>query len=222
MRYVHFNGSNINHKGLQRTANEYAKERRIYKDLISKNSNVDILNSASRILQCWSYYEKINSAKHQHNTERTLSNRFIDLTMYSQTKPFLILYFGFGDCFEPGHPVIWSVERGRVTYEKYDTWLLDVMVVSILGVRVFNCQIFPSIDSLAGVKRGRGRGNLGARGRKERNLPSSLLPRATSRALIPFPFPFERLPRRLVYRIQLMSWSVCIHLIEILRFILEN
>ena len=33
-------------------------------------------------------------------------NRFIDLTMYSQTKPVLILYFGFGDCFEPGHPVI--------------------------------------------------------------------------------------------------------------------
>ena len=27
--------------------------------------------------------------------------------------------------------------------------------------------------------------------------PSSLLPRAWSRALIPFPFPFERLPRRL-------------------------
>ena len=38
--------------GLQRTANEYAEERRIYKDLISKNNNVDILNSASRILQC--------------------------------------------------------------------------------------------------------------------------------------------------------------------------
>ena len=27
-------GTNINHKGLQRTANEYAEERRIYKDLI--------------------------------------------------------------------------------------------------------------------------------------------------------------------------------------------
>ena len=34
------------------------------------------------------------------------------------------------------------------------------------------------------------------RGRKER-FPSSLLPRARSRALIPFPFPFERLPRGL-------------------------
>ena len=43
--------TNINHKGLQRTANEYAEERGIYKDLISKNNNVDILNSASRILQ---------------------------------------------------------------------------------------------------------------------------------------------------------------------------
>ena len=30
-----------------------------------------------------------------------------------------------------------------------------------------------------------------------RAFPSSLLPRAWSRALIPFPFPFERLPRRL-------------------------
>ena len=28
--------TNINHKGLQRTANEYVGERRIYKDLISK------------------------------------------------------------------------------------------------------------------------------------------------------------------------------------------
>ena len=37
--------TNINHKGLQRTANGYAEERRIYKDLISKSSSVDILNS---------------------------------------------------------------------------------------------------------------------------------------------------------------------------------
>ena len=29
--------TNIKHKGLQRTAEEYAEERRIYKDLISKN-----------------------------------------------------------------------------------------------------------------------------------------------------------------------------------------
>ena len=29
--------SNINHKGVQRIANEYAEERRIYKVLISKN-----------------------------------------------------------------------------------------------------------------------------------------------------------------------------------------
>ena len=47
--------TNINHKGLQRTANEYAEEHRIYKDLISKSNNVDMLNSANRILQCWSY-----------------------------------------------------------------------------------------------------------------------------------------------------------------------
>jgi len=36
VQYIYF-FTNINHKGLQRTANEYAKERRIYKDLISKN-----------------------------------------------------------------------------------------------------------------------------------------------------------------------------------------
>ena len=40
------------HKGLHRTAKEYAEECGIYKDLITKNKNVDILNSASRILQC--------------------------------------------------------------------------------------------------------------------------------------------------------------------------
>ena len=42
---------------------------------------------------------------------------------------------------------------------------------------------------VTGVKRGRG--NLGARGRVGRG------PRVWSRALIPFPLPFERLPRRL-------------------------
>ena len=47
-----FECTNINHEGLQRTANEYAEERRIYKDLISKNNNADILNYASGILQC--------------------------------------------------------------------------------------------------------------------------------------------------------------------------
>ena len=65
------NNTNINHKGLQRTANEYAEERGIYKYLISKNNIVDILNSASRILQCWSYYVKINSARHQHDTKNS-------------------------------------------------------------------------------------------------------------------------------------------------------
>ena len=64
--------TNINHKGLQKTANEYAEERRIYKNLISKNNNVDILNSASWILQCWSYYVKINSAtRHRKNSKQS-------------------------------------------------------------------------------------------------------------------------------------------------------
>ena len=31
----------------------------------------DILNSVSRILQCWSYYVKINSARHQHDTKQS-------------------------------------------------------------------------------------------------------------------------------------------------------
>ena len=44
---------------------------------------------------------------------------------------------------------------------------------------------------VAGVKRGRGRGNLGAR------ELVGLLIRAWSRALFPFPFPLERLPRGL-------------------------
>ena len=50
--WANISDTSINHKGLHRTANEYAEERGIYKDLISKNNNVDILNSASRILQC--------------------------------------------------------------------------------------------------------------------------------------------------------------------------
>ena len=37
LRITRCTNININHKGLQRTANEYAGKRRIYKDLISKN-----------------------------------------------------------------------------------------------------------------------------------------------------------------------------------------
>ena len=76
--------TNVNHKGLQRSANEYAEERicSVYKDLISKNNNVDILNSASRILQCWSYYVKINSARHQDII-------FISVIFYSPTLQFV-------------------------------------------------------------------------------------------------------------------------------------
>ena len=61
--------------------------------------------------------------------------------------------------------------------------------------RLFAEQTSDALACVVGVKRGRGRGmgNLGARGSQE-----SLLPRAWSRALIVFPFPFEPLPRRLV------------------------
>ena len=51
-----------------------------------------------------------------------------------------------------------------------------------------SAQVLWPLVCMAGVKRGRG--NLGARGL----LPP---PRAWSRALFPFPFPFEPLPRRL-------------------------
>ena len=41
---------NINHKELRRTANEYAEERRIYKDLISKNNNVDCKKNTAMLI----------------------------------------------------------------------------------------------------------------------------------------------------------------------------
>ena len=49
---------NINHKGLQRTANEYAGERRIYEDLISKtithhHSRYQYHHSISTIYGCY-------------------------------------------------------------------------------------------------------------------------------------------------------------------------
>ena len=53
-----------------------------------------------------------------------------------------------------------------------------------------------SVACVAGVERGRGN-FFGAREGESSPFSSSLLPRAWSRALIPFPFPFERLPRRL-------------------------
>ena len=103
---------------------------------------------------------------------------------------------------------------------QYATELLMLCVVC--WISLFLTSIFtqitakePSLESMcninlicyspacvASVERERGRGNLGAgesvwgaQGRKERN-PSSLLPRAWCRTLIPFPFPFERLPHR--------------------------
>ena len=39
-------------------------------------------------------------------------------------------------------------------------------------------------------------------------FPCSLLPRTWSRALIPFPFPFERLPRRLRLRETAQQFTV--------------
>ena len=50
------------------------------KRLFEYHIRVDIINSASRILQCWSYYVTINSARHQHEpkelkTERDCSHR---------------------------------------------------------------------------------------------------------------------------------------------------
>ena len=61
--------SELTYHSNQRTANEYVAESRIYNDLISKKKQVQILNSASRILQCWSYHVKINFVRHQQDTE---------------------------------------------------------------------------------------------------------------------------------------------------------
>ena len=41
-------------------------------------------------------------------------------------------------------------------------------------------------------------------------FPSSHLPRARSRALIPFSFPFERLPRRLLLELNLLQAKIVI------------
>ena len=46
-----------------------------------------ILNSASRILQGWSYYVKINSARHQHDTERTQNSRERDCSHRQLFRP---------------------------------------------------------------------------------------------------------------------------------------
>ena len=63
--------TNINHKGLQRTANENAEERRTYKDLISKNNNVDILKFCKQNTAMLIVLRENYSARHQHDTERT-------------------------------------------------------------------------------------------------------------------------------------------------------
>ena len=71
--------------------------------------------------------------------------------------------------------------------------------------KVFNCHSFRSLRGrrLKGMWKGvlGARGTRGsARGGREVNaFPSPLLPRAWSRALIPFPFLFERLPGRLLF-----------------------
>ena len=67
---------------------------------------------------------------------------------------------------------------------------------SRIRIPIVNGTLGKTLACVAGVKKGRGRRNLGAR-EPPYSLPSSLLPRARSRALVHFPFPFERLPRRL-------------------------
>ena len=91
-------GTNVNHKGLQRTANKYVEEPRIYKDLISENNNVDILNSASRILQCWSYYVKltlqdVNTTPKELKTERDCSHRVVQQPEKALMKNIRALWF---------------------------------------------------------------------------------------------------------------------------------
>ena len=54
----------------QITSFKWSQVPRFFFPMIHMNYE-DILNSASRILQCWSYYVEINSARHQHDTERT-------------------------------------------------------------------------------------------------------------------------------------------------------
>ena len=91
-------------------------------------------------------------------------------------------------------------------------FLLTLLTTPSLTFRLRSCenQIVGvgsrSGSSLRGRQlKGKGKGVLGARetrgareeGGRETPFPSSLLPHAWSRALIPFPSPFERLPRRL-------------------------
>ena len=77
-------------------------------------------------------------------------------------------------------------------------WTL--MILSIPTICCWVWSPYSHVTCVTGVKRGRGRRNLGARERVGHSPPpSSLLPRASSRALIPFPFLFERLPRRLTH-----------------------
>ena len=71
-----------------------------------------------------------------------------------------------------------------------------------LTLTMTTAQVFEtSVVYVAGVERGRGNFFCAHEGESSPFSllppPSSLLPRAWSRALIPFPFPFERLPRRL-------------------------
>ena len=62
--------------------------------------------------------------------------------------------------------------------------------------RLFAPLASDALTCVAGVKRGRRREGKGEFGRARERDRESLLPRTWSRALIPFPF--ERLPRRLV------------------------
>ena len=55
------------------------------------------------------------------------------------------------------------------------------------------------IACVAGVKKGKGKGEFGRA--KSHVARVSLLPRAWSRAIIPFPFPLECLPRRLLIKL---------------------
>ena len=99
-----------------------------------------------------------------------------------------------------------------------------------LTLTVTTAPVFEtSVACVAGVKRGKGNffareSAWGARGRKfPFSLlppPSSLFPRAWSRALILFLFPFERLPRRL--KRQSLSTTTVVFRTTITRTIMFN
>ena len=108
-----------------------------------------MLNSASRILQCWSCYGKNNSARHQHDTERTQNRAGLEpLTAV------FALQLSTRKCSLCSHGTLKVLKRSSIQAKLATFWefTFDLHGLRTL-ISAYNQPPAPSIESTVSKKR---------------------------------------------------------------------